>query len=204
MQLDGEAASRLRALSDLTGEQDLAVAVMDLVRSVLVAVPSCVAFQVVVRGADPVTVSVPVAAPAAASLRIELCSRAPGPPHRVVLLAAESGAFADFDGVLASGDRAGRDRAGGAWAGGARDGRDGGRPAVPRLVIDGDLPGTATAGDGSAAQDDDGTRVVDRAVGFLLGRGLGPEAAVAELEGRSRVSGRSLAEEAGAVLRRRG
>jgi hypothetical protein len=194
--LDSTAAERLEALSTLVGDPDLAVAVMDLARSALAAIPSCLAMQVTIRGAEPpVTVTTPdflAGTVPCSSLRLEIrAGTEDGRYHRILFLAEFPDAFRDFDDVPR-------------WTSGIGNPVSGHR--IARLVVNGDLSvaeeiaGQAAEGADALLGSVDGQRLVERAVGALLNSGFTVEGARSHLEARAKAAAWTLVEEAQEVL----
>jgi hypothetical protein len=194
--------TELSALGDVVGVPELASAVHDLIDVAVATVPSCLALRITSPALGPAqtiqTAGISVLyGDARASLRLDLLGAPPGPGRpstlvRVLILASQGGVFADFVGGADPTDRQGF--------------------RIVQRTIDEDLfiPGnrapptdgpfdggsTSTLTDGFAQHD----RVVNRAVGVLMGRGHPPDLALELLHHQAATAHRTVLDHARALL----
>jgi hypothetical protein len=191
--LDRRSSERLNVLSELIGEGDLAVVVRDLARSALATVPSFLALQVTVVGAErPITVSTPYSVMGKvvvrSSLRLEIEASESRRQHRLVYLAERADAFFEFRdnfrGVCDSDNQLVGDR-------------------IQRLVVDDDVPADRMVGFASPEPGamDDGESSIQRVIGVLISWGFSAQAARAELDMHAIGTERTAADEARHLLR---
>lgn len=181
MDLADEVVARLSRLA-LLNDGNLVLLVRDLVRSAVASAPSCLGVIITIGDEEPFYIIDDrlrgATAVVRASLRAQFAVSGPGEPARqIVLLAEQAGGFKDFAAAALP-------------ASGIPD-------QMHVVVIDGDLD--ADIGPAASPGDYPG-RVVDRAIGVLLDRGLRPAEALQELRARAQACGRSLPEQAALVL----